>query len=148
MSRIKNVILDLVAPKFACRDCSWLETGLYLLGPIRCDCYWNTFWMPLWALREEKGDWSAIESTSIWLTCPAVLEGPLGSLGPIKGLWAPFWLISYLLFTPHSPHNFLEHLELCGFVLLASIFHFSQLFLSILHLRPVSIFLLLSVFFF
>ena len=94
-------------------------------------------------------DWSALtESTSIWLTCPAVLEGPLGSLGPIKGLWAPFWLISYLLFTPHSPHNFLEHLELCGFVLLASIFHFSQLFLSILHLRPVSIFLLLSVFFF
>ena len=34
--QIKNVISNFVTPKLECGDCSWTETGLYLLGPICC----------------------------------------------------------------------------------------------------------------
>ena len=40
--------------------------------------------------------------------CPTALIGPLGSLGPIKGLLAPFLLISSLSLTSHLLQKFLE----------------------------------------
>ena len=41
--RIKSMISNFVAPKFSCGDYSWIETGLYLTGLIRCNCFWNIF---------------------------------------------------------------------------------------------------------
>ena len=64
----------------------------------------------------------------IWSTYLAVLEGPLGNSGPIKALWALFWLISHLLSTPHSPQKFPRALR----ALQVRAFNFNQLFLSIL----------------
>ena len=48
------MISNFVAPKFACEDYSWIETGLYLLGLICCNYYRNILWVCPYTLGEEK----------------------------------------------------------------------------------------------
>ena len=96
---------------------------------ICCSYYGNIFWLRLRVEGEEE------------------VNVDLGSPGPIKGPLAPFWLISSL-----SPYSLLitktlECLELSGSVLSASVCHFRLSLQSFLHLRSVSIFLSLLIFF-
>ena len=94
------------------------------------------FWFDRVSVDWVNAAWRPLQGRQAY---SAAIEGSLGSPGPIKGLLGPFSSFQLFLSTSHFLQTFLERLELRMSMLSTSIYHFSPLLQSFLHLRSVCV---------